>query len=202
MGTFVSVTQKGSQAAPAPTLKPIACACVSTLLAIFSDYQWIELAELNLTLVGGAGVDEPQGWVASVSATVSYSDGFSGTPEAILEKEQDAWRIWNFHVTVPPAKILYKPQQTGSIRFIDTVGCRCYTADDCSSLALPWRLPAIWAVLANPATRLDSDANRLMAGLAAMRLAFLLNAPGSGIGSRPLGGDLWTISLPSVIEPA
>ncbi len=98
--------------------------------ALFSGYLGIELTEMNLTCVGKAPVDEPQGLIATVSARLSYADGYSGDLEGVLEQEQDVWRIWNFSVTVPPAKISNEPQDIGVKHFIDIGRCRCYTGYD------------------------------------------------------------------------
>jgi hypothetical protein len=71
---------------------------------VFEGYESISIQNLNLTAAANTNPDMPQGSVANVTAKVSYADGFTGDLTAVLEKVDGKWRLFNFHVNVPPDK--------------------------------------------------------------------------------------------------
>jgi len=73
---------------------------------LFEGYQEIEMRNINITTTANTNQDLPQGQVANVSGVIHYDDGFDGTFTAVLELEEDAWKIYYINVTVPPEKIL------------------------------------------------------------------------------------------------
>ncbi len=134
-------------------------------------------------------VPGPQGYAqigpSSVQAVGQSSVGLGkGDLQAVLEKAENDWKVWAISISVPPNKLGDPLGQLRRGEFLDTANRTWYTLYTSSSLALPWRLPLEWAALADQRTQLDLVANRLMAGLAVMRLAFLFSARGSGTGSR------------------
>jgi hypothetical protein len=71
---------------------------------VFEGYESLSIQNFNLTAAANTNPDMPQGTVANITAVVSYSDGFTGNLTAVLEKVDGEWRIYNFHVNVPPDK--------------------------------------------------------------------------------------------------
>ncbi len=71
---------------------------------VFDGYESLSIQNLNLTVAANTNPDRPQGAVANVTATVSYTDGFTGNLAAVLEKVDGKWRLFNIHVNVPPDK--------------------------------------------------------------------------------------------------
>jgi hypothetical protein len=71
---------------------------------VFEGYESLTIQNFNLTAAANTNPDMPQGTVAKVTAMVSYSDGFTGNLTAVLEKVDGEWRLFNFHVNVPPDK--------------------------------------------------------------------------------------------------
>jgi hypothetical protein len=72
--------------------------------AIFEGYQSLTVQNLNLTAAANTNPDMPQGTVANVTGTVSYEGGFTGTFNAVLEKVDGQWKLFNINITVPPDK--------------------------------------------------------------------------------------------------
>ena len=71
---------------------------------VFEGYESISIQNLNLTAAANTNPDLPQGTVANVTAIVSYAEGFTGDLTAVLEKVDGEWKLFNFHVNVPPDK--------------------------------------------------------------------------------------------------
>ena len=71
---------------------------------VFEGYESLSIQNFNLSAAANTNPDMPQGTVANITAVVSYSDGFMGNLTAVLEKVDGEWRIYNFHVNVPPDK--------------------------------------------------------------------------------------------------
>ena len=71
---------------------------------VFEGYESLSVQNINLSAAANTNPDMPQGTVANITAVVSYSDGFMGNLTAVLEKVDGEWRIYNFHVNVPPDK--------------------------------------------------------------------------------------------------
>jgi hypothetical protein len=76
---------------------------------LFEGYQSVAIQSTNLTSAINTDPDKPQGSVATVSGTVTYTDGTTGTFQATLEKESGEWRLFFINVTVPPGKIRASP---------------------------------------------------------------------------------------------
>lgn len=72
---------------------------------LFEGYQDLSVTNLNIGPAVNTNPDMPQGTVANVSGEISYSGGFVGHFEAILEKVERNWRLHYINVTVPPDKI-------------------------------------------------------------------------------------------------
>lgn len=74
-------------------------------LALFDGYTSLQVMNLNISKAINTNPDLPQGTIAKVSGSVSYEGGFTGRFEAILERENDAWKLHYINITVPPDKI-------------------------------------------------------------------------------------------------
>ncbi len=72
--------------------------------AMFSGFQSLTIDRLNLGSEASSDPTKPQGTIARVSGTTSYSGGFTGQYVAILEKVDGAWKIYSVTVTVPQTK--------------------------------------------------------------------------------------------------
>jgi hypothetical protein len=77
--------------------------------ALFDGYQSVTVDTTNLTSTVNTNPDIPQGSVANVNGTVSYTGGVSGSFRATLEKEDGDWRLFYINVTVPPSKLKPAP---------------------------------------------------------------------------------------------
>jgi hypothetical protein len=73
--------------------------------ALFEGYLRLEIGNLNLSKGVNTNPDVPQGTVAKVNGTVHYEGGFTGSFDAILEKEEGVWRLDAININVPPDKI-------------------------------------------------------------------------------------------------
>jgi hypothetical protein len=87
---------------------------ISTLLdgpnyVLFDGYQSVTVDTTNLTSSINTNPDVPQGSVATVSGTVAYTGGVTGSFRATLEKEDGDWRLFFINVTVPPSKMQPAP---------------------------------------------------------------------------------------------
>lgn len=71
---------------------------------LFEGYESLSIQNINLTATANVDPDLPQGMVANVSGMISYRDGFTGQFQAVLEKVNDTWMIYNINITVPPDK--------------------------------------------------------------------------------------------------
>ncbi len=72
---------------------------------VFSGYQGLRIdstsAMASVNVLTGGGF---QSTVMSVRGTVTYDDGYTGTFEALVDREADAWRVSRINVVVPPDK--------------------------------------------------------------------------------------------------
>lgn len=71
---------------------------------LFENYQSTLVTNLSIKAAFNTNDNLPQGTVAEAQGTISYDDGFTGTVMAVLEEENDEWRLHNIHITVPPNK--------------------------------------------------------------------------------------------------
>ncbi|MEJ2211208.1 MAG: hypothetical protein P8129_19505 [Anaerolineae bacterium] len=72
---------------------------------LFDGYESLHIASINLGARLQTNPDLPQGTVATVSGQITYEGGYDGRFEAILEQEEDEWRIHSIRITVPPDKL-------------------------------------------------------------------------------------------------
>jgi len=71
---------------------------------LFEGYQSLAVTYLTLNSTFDSDPDLPQGEVAEVEGTISYTGGFTGNFTAVLEQEGDEWRLFEINVTAPPDK--------------------------------------------------------------------------------------------------
>jgi hypothetical protein len=76
---------------------------------LFDGYQSVTIDTTNLTSAVNTNPDVPQGSVATVNGTVTYTGSVTGSFRATLEKEDGDWRLFLINVTVPPSKIQPAP---------------------------------------------------------------------------------------------
>lgn len=76
---------------------------------LFDGYQSTTINSTNLTSTVNTNQDVPQGQVATVSGSISYTDGTKGSFRATLEQEDGDWRLFFINVTVPPSKVKSAP---------------------------------------------------------------------------------------------
>jgi len=91
-----------------------AIADVATLFAgpnyvLFEGYQSLKIESTNITSSVNTNPDVPQGVVATVTGTISYSGQVTGSFRATLEQEARVWRLDAINITVPPSKTLKSP---------------------------------------------------------------------------------------------
>lgn len=72
-------------------------------------YEGAKVETTNLTRSVNTNQDIPQGQVATVTGTITYADSVQGTFRAVLEREDDAWKLFSINVTVPPSKFTAAP---------------------------------------------------------------------------------------------
>jgi hypothetical protein len=72
--------------------------------ALLEGYERLEITTFNLRKAINSNPDLPQGTVAEVQGVVYYEGGLTGNIEAVLEKENDKWRLHFINITVPPEK--------------------------------------------------------------------------------------------------
>lgn len=75
---------------------------------LFDGYESIEIGNFNISKAFNTDQNLPQGTVAKVDGTIYYDGGYTGSFQAVLEKENGVWRIYNIHITVPPNKLTPK----------------------------------------------------------------------------------------------
>jgi len=76
---------------------------------LFDGYQSLKIESTNITSGVNTNPDVPQGVVATVTGTISYSGQVTGSFRATLEKEAGVWRLDAINITVPPSKTLNTP---------------------------------------------------------------------------------------------
>ena len=72
---------------------------------LFEGYQSLSVDQLKINAAVNLDPDAPQGTVAVVSGTTSYSGGFKGTFSGTLEKVNRKWMIDGIFTYVSPDKI-------------------------------------------------------------------------------------------------
>jgi len=76
---------------------------------LFESYQSLTIESTNITNSVNTNPDVPQGHVATVSGTISYTGNVTGSFRATLEQEAGTWRLDAINITVPPSKTLKSP---------------------------------------------------------------------------------------------
>jgi hypothetical protein len=71
---------------------------------LFEGYRSTSITDISLNLNTNTDPNEPQGTVAEVAGTIAYEGGFTGSFNAVLEKEGEVWRLFTIYITVPPDK--------------------------------------------------------------------------------------------------
>jgi hypothetical protein len=71
---------------------------------LFKDYKSLSIQGMNFSSGINTNPNAPQGTVVTISAIVSYTNGFEGAINAVLEQNNGEWRIYNIGVVVPPDK--------------------------------------------------------------------------------------------------
>jgi hypothetical protein len=73
---------------------------------LFDGYQSLAIESTNITNSVNTNPDVPQGHVATVSGTITYTGSVTGSFRATLEQEAGTWRLDAINITVPPSKTL------------------------------------------------------------------------------------------------
>ncbi len=87
------------------TMADLELALQGNNFVVFAGYQSLRvdstdvLASINMFRAGGS-----PSTVMSVRGTVTYDDGYTGTFEAVMDREAEAWRVSRINVVVPPDK--------------------------------------------------------------------------------------------------
>jgi hypothetical protein len=76
---------------------------------LFDGYQSLAIESTNITNSVNTNPDVPQGHVATVSGTITYTGSVTGSFRATLEQEAGTWRLDAINITVPPSKTLNQP---------------------------------------------------------------------------------------------
>jgi hypothetical protein len=71
---------------------------------LFEGYESLQIETLNIGPAYSTDPNEPQGTVARVGGSVSYADGYKGKLQAILEKEDNEWKLDYIRVNAPAEK--------------------------------------------------------------------------------------------------
>lgn len=71
---------------------------------LFDNYKNIQVANINVNIGANTNPNVPQGTVAKVNGAITYSNGFTGKFDAVLEQEGTAWKLHNISIVVPPDK--------------------------------------------------------------------------------------------------
>ena len=71
---------------------------------LFEGYQSTSVDNIEITVGFNTDQDLPQGTVAEITGSLVYEGGFTGTVTAVLEQENNKWRLHNINITVPPDK--------------------------------------------------------------------------------------------------
>lgn len=73
--------------------------------SLFDGYTKVEVANVNITRGFNTNPDAPQGLVARVNGVITYDGGYRGSFQAVLEQENNEWKLFSINVTVPPDKV-------------------------------------------------------------------------------------------------
>ncbi len=71
---------------------------------LFDGYQSLKIDSTNISTVANTDPDVPQGLVATVSGSITYTGNVQGSFRGTLEKENGTWRLHAINITVPPSK--------------------------------------------------------------------------------------------------
>jgi hypothetical protein len=72
---------------------------------LYSGYSRLELWNVTIGVQSGTEPAEPSGIVAHADGIIEYSDGYTGTFDATLVKEQDQWRLWSMNIQMIPERL-------------------------------------------------------------------------------------------------
>jgi hypothetical protein len=71
---------------------------------IFEGYESLSLENFNLRAAANTNPDVPQGTIAEAVGSVSYTGGFTGKFNAVLEKVDGLWKFFYINIAIPPDK--------------------------------------------------------------------------------------------------
>jgi hypothetical protein len=72
---------------------------------LYDGYHGLELSNVTIGVQAGTDPAEPHGVVAQAAGLIYYRDGFVGTFEAVLIKEQGAWKLWGININTSPERL-------------------------------------------------------------------------------------------------
>ncbi|MBI9044796.1 MAG: hypothetical protein JEZ06_09940 [Anaerolineaceae bacterium] len=72
---------------------------------MFAGYEDLSINEFAVSQESSEDKDLAQGTVAEAIGELTFSDGYTGEFEAILEKVEDDWMLHYININVPPEKI-------------------------------------------------------------------------------------------------
>ncbi len=71
---------------------------------LFEGYESLSISQINIGPSFNTNPNIPQGTVAKIGGSISYTGNFTGQFEATLEQENGGWKIYYINITVPPDK--------------------------------------------------------------------------------------------------
>jgi len=75
---------------------------------LFEGYQEVAIASLKINIVMSTDPDALQGPVAEINGLITYAGGFEGYFEATLEKENGAWKLGGYKISISEGKYYTK----------------------------------------------------------------------------------------------
>ena len=72
---------------------------------LFDGYQTIKVTSWKVGPQVNTNPDVPQGTVAQLAGSITYEGGFTGQFQAVLELENNEWKLDGINVTVSPNKM-------------------------------------------------------------------------------------------------
>lgn len=73
--------------------------------AYFDGYRSLSVSNFRVSQQINTNPMTPQGTVASLNGTIEYTEGFTGTFDAVLEKHDEEWLFFGININVSPEKI-------------------------------------------------------------------------------------------------
>lgn len=73
--------------------------------SIFEDFESVTINNMMVRTGVNTNPNMPNGVYSQISGSVDYTGGYTGSFSAVLERENDEWRVFSFNMTAPPEKI-------------------------------------------------------------------------------------------------